>query len=112
MSTWLITGCSSGIGRALARAVLEAGHRAVVTARDTSTIADLADAYPDAALAVALDVTDTVQIRAAVEKAIQQFGQIDVLVNNAGYGYRSAVEEGDDADIARLFATNRSARST
>ena len=106
MSTWLITGCSSGIGRALARAVLEAGHRAVVTARDTSTIADLADAYPDAALAVALDVTDTDQIRAAVEKAIQQFGQIDVLVNNAGYGYRSAVEEGDDADIARLFATN------
>ena len=106
MSTWFITGCSTGLGRALAEAVLAAGHSAVVTARDVATVEDLAAAHPDAALAVALDVTDPVAIAEAVADAEERFGGIDVLVNNAGYGYRSAVEEADDADVERLFATN------
>jgi NAD(P)-dependent dehydrogenase (short-subunit alcohol dehydrogenase family) len=106
VSTWLITGCSTGLGRALAEAVLAAGHQAVVTARDVSTVQDLADAHPGTALALALDVTDAGQVRESVRRAEERFGGVDVLVNNAGYGYRAAVEEGDDADVQRLFATN------
>ena len=106
MSTWFITGCSTGLGRALAEAVLERGENAVITARDPGRLADLAKAYPDTALARALDVTDDEQVTAAVRQAEGAFGGIDVLVNNAGYGYRAAVEEGDPADVQRLFATN------
>jgi NAD(P)-dependent dehydrogenase (short-subunit alcohol dehydrogenase family) len=106
MSTWLITGSSSGLGRDLARAVLDAGHNAVVTARDADSVRDLADAHPDTALPVRLDVTDPRQVAEAVRLGEQRFGAVDVLVNNAGYGYRAAVEEGDDADVAALFATN------
>jgi NAD(P)-dependent dehydrogenase (short-subunit alcohol dehydrogenase family) len=106
MSTWLITGCSTGLGRALAEAVLASGHNAVATARDASTLEDLVDGYPDTALTLALDVTESAQVSAAVERAEAHFGGIDVLVNNAGYGYRAAIEEGDDADVQRLFATN------
>ena len=106
MSTWLITGCSTGLGRALAHAVLDRGNNAVVTARDVATVRDLADAQPDTALALSLDVTDTVQVASAVRAAEERFGGVDVLVNNAGYGYRAAVEEGDDADVRQLFATN------
>src|SRR3954465_109782 len=106
MSTWLITGCSTGLGRAPAAAGLGSGHQAVVTARDVARVQDLADAHPDTALAVALDVTDHRQVGEAVEAARQRFGDIDVLVNNAGYGYRAAVEEGDETDVQRLFATN------
>ncbi|MDR6620414.1 oxidoreductase [Sinomonas atrocyanea] len=103
---WLITGCSTGLGRALAEAVLARGDRAVVTARDAGSVADLVEAHPDTALALALDVTDAAQVASAAAAAQDRFGRIDVLVNNAGYGYRAAVEEGDDADVARLFATN------
>jgi NAD(P)-dependent dehydrogenase (short-subunit alcohol dehydrogenase family) len=106
MSTWLITGSSSGLGRDLARAVLEGGHNAVLTARDPGSVKDLADAHPDTALAAALDVTDPAQVTEAVRAGEERFGAVDVLVNNAGYGYRAAVEEGDDADVATLFATN------
>jgi NAD(P)-dependent dehydrogenase (short-subunit alcohol dehydrogenase family) len=106
MSTWLITGSSSGLGRDLARAVLDAGHNAVVTARRPESLRDLTEAYPDAASAVALDVTDPAQVASAVREGEERFGGIDVLVNNAGYGYRAAVEEGDEADVATLFATN------
>jgi NAD(P)-dependent dehydrogenase (short-subunit alcohol dehydrogenase family) len=106
MSTWLITGCSTGLGRALAEAVLDRGEYAVVTARDAAGVRDLADAHPDTALALALDVTDHRQVAEVVEQAQQRFGAVDVLVNNAGYGYRAAVEEGDEADVERLFATN------
>jgi NADP-dependent 3-hydroxy acid dehydrogenase YdfG len=84
VSTWLITGCSTGLGRALAEAVLDGGHRAVVTARDVERVQDLADAHPDTAMAIALDVTDGRQVTQAVEAARQRFGDIDVLVNNAG----------------------------
>jgi NAD(P)-dependent dehydrogenase (short-subunit alcohol dehydrogenase family) len=105
MSTWLITGCSTGLGRALAEAVIASGHSAVVTARDVEKVADLAADKSDRVLPLPVDVTDTAQIRNAVGKAEEQFGGIDVLVNNAGYGYRAAVEEGDDSDIRALFET-------
>jgi NAD(P)-dependent dehydrogenase (short-subunit alcohol dehydrogenase family) len=105
MSTWLITGCSTGLGRALAEAVIASDHSAVVTARDVEKVADLAADKSDRVLPLPLDVTDTAQIRYAVGKAEEQFGGIDVLVNNAGYGYRAAVEEGDDSDIRALFET-------
>jgi NAD(P)-dependent dehydrogenase (short-subunit alcohol dehydrogenase family) len=104
--TWLITGCSSGLGCALAEAVLARGDNAVVTARDVAKVEDLAKAYPDTALAVPLDVTDSGQVAESVRRAEERFGKVDVLVNNAGYGYRAAVEEGDDADVQRLFAAN------
>ncbi|MHA7180129.1 oxidoreductase [Arthrobacter sp. MDB2-24] len=106
MTTWLITGCSTGLGRALAEAVLSRGDRAVVTARDASTVEDLASDYPDTALALPLDVTDAGQVRTAIERGTAVFGGIDVLVNNAGYGYRAAVEEGDDDDVRTLFDTH------
>jgi NAD(P)-dependent dehydrogenase (short-subunit alcohol dehydrogenase family) len=106
MSTWLITGCSSGLGRAFAQTVLARGHNVIATARDADQIQDLADAHPDNALALALDVTDQAQVADTVRAAEAHFGSIDVLVNNAGYGYRAAVEEGDDDDVTTLFATN------
>jgi NAD(P)-dependent dehydrogenase (short-subunit alcohol dehydrogenase family) len=106
MSTWLITGCSTGLGRALAEAAIAAGHNVVATARDATKVADLADTAPDRVLAVALDVTVPQQVTSAVQAAEERFGVIDVLVNNAGYGYRAAVEEGDDADVRALFETH------
>jgi NAD(P)-dependent dehydrogenase (short-subunit alcohol dehydrogenase family) len=106
MPTWLITGCSTGLGRALAESVIGAGHNAVVTARDATKVADLADAAPDRVLPVALDVTRPDQVGSAVQQAQERFGGVDVLVNNAGYGYRAAVEEGDDAEVRTLFETH------
>lgn len=106
MSTWLITGCSTGLGRALAEAVIAAGHNAVVTARDVAKVADLASAAPERVLPAALDVTDPAQVDFAVRQAGDRFGPVDVLVNNAGYGYRAAVEEGDDAEVRALFETH------
>jgi NAD(P)-dependent dehydrogenase (short-subunit alcohol dehydrogenase family) len=103
VTTWLITGCSTGLGRALANAVIGAGHNAVVTARDVGKVADLAEANPGRVLAVALDVTEPAQVTSAVRQAEERFGGVDVLVNNAGYGYRAAIEEGDDADVRALF---------
>ncbi|KMO70471.1 MAG: SDR family NAD(P)-dependent oxidoreductase [Mycolicibacterium rufum] len=106
MSTWLITGCSTGLGRALATSVIAAGHDVVVTARDVGKVADLAATAPERVLALALDVTRPEQVASAVAQAERRFGGVDVLVNNAGYGYRAAVEEGDDADVRRLFETH------
>ena len=106
MATWLITGCSTGLGRHLAQAVLERGDNAVVTARDAANVQDLVEAHPDTALALALDVTDNEQVADAVRQAEDRFSGVDVLVNNAGYGYRAAVEEGEEAEVAKLFATN------
>jgi NAD(P)-dependent dehydrogenase (short-subunit alcohol dehydrogenase family) len=103
--TWLITGCSTGLGRALAETVLAAGQNAVVTARDAGKVADLATNNTDRVLPLALDVTDSTQVTDAVSQAEEKFGHIDVLVNNAGYGYRAAVEEGDESDIRQLFET-------
>jgi NAD(P)-dependent dehydrogenase (short-subunit alcohol dehydrogenase family) len=106
MPTWLITGCSAGLGRHLAQAVLEHGWNAVVTARNPATVQDIAASYPNTALALALDVTNRTQVTQAVRQAEAHFGGVDVLVNNAGHGYRAAVEEGDEADVDELFATN------
>ncbi|WP_406054143.1 oxidoreductase [Kribbella sp. NBC_00889] len=106
MTTWLITGCSTGLGRAFAEAVLAHGHNAVVTARDVAKVQDIADKYPDTALALPLDVTNDNQVTAAVSAAETRFGAVDVLVNNAGYGYRAAVEEGEDDAVQQLFDTH------
>ncbi len=106
MPTWFITGTSSGLGRALAKAVLAAGHNAVVAARNPDTITDFTAVYPDTALPVALDVRNAQQAAEAVQQAQEKFGGIDVLVNNAGHGYRSALEEADPAEVAELFDTN------
>ena len=105
-AVWLITGCSKGLGRALAREVLAVGYRAVITARNVEGIADLATEYGEAALAFALDVTDAGQIAAAIAAAERHFGGVDVLVNNAGYGYLAAIEEGDEAEMRALFETD------
>ncbi len=106
MGRWLVTGCSTGIGREIALAALEAGHSVVVTARRTETVADFADGFGERAVIVALDVTDKDQIVSAVQAAEDAFGGIDVLVNNAGNGYLSAIEEGEDEKVRKLFDTN------
>lgn len=101
---WFITGCSTGFGRALAEAVLGRGWRVVATARDVGRVADLGGG--DRLLPLGLDVTDARQVEQAVGEAVQRFGGIDVLVNNAGYGYQSSVEEGEDAEIRAQFEAN------
>src|SRR5271157_977005 len=103
---WFITGCSTGFGRELAKVLIDRGYRVVATARDPRKIADLVEGHSVTALAVKLDVEKQPQIEAAVKAAKRKFGRIDVLVNNAGYGYLAAVEEGDDADIRAMFETN------
>jgi NAD(P)-dependent dehydrogenase (short-subunit alcohol dehydrogenase family) len=105
-SVWFITGCSTGFGRELARQLLVAGKQVVVTARDAEKIGDLVALAPDNALALSLNVDRPAEIEAAVSAALARFGRIDVLINNAGYGYLAAVEEGEDAEIRALFETN------
>lgn len=106
MTTWLITGCSTGLGRALASAVLEKGENVVVTARDPARVTDLARLYPGSALPLPLDITDHAQARTVVRAVRERFGRIDVLVNNAGHGYRAAVEEAAQDQVKELFETN------
>jgi NAD(P)-dependent dehydrogenase (short-subunit alcohol dehydrogenase family) len=106
MATWFITGCSTGLGRAYAEAAIEHGHNVIVTARDVAKVRDLELAHADRVLALTLDVTDDSQVIEAVNAAIERFGSIDVLVNNAGYGYRAAVEEGEDGPVHELFDTH------
>lgn len=103
---WFITGCSTGFGRELSLILLKRGYRVVATARDKSKVEDIVAGNPKNGLALALDVDKQGQIDAAVKAAEARFGRIDVLVNNAGYGYLAAVEEGDDADIRAMFETN------
>jgi NAD(P)-dependent dehydrogenase (short-subunit alcohol dehydrogenase family) len=101
---WFVTGCSTGFGRALATYLLGRGNRTVVTARDPGEVAALtAEGH---ALVLKLDVTDPGAIAAAVTEAERVFGRIDVLVNNAGIGYFAAVEDGEDAQVRRLFEVN------
>lgn len=102
---WFITGCSTGFGRALAERVLARGWRVVATARDRARVADLSG-DGDALLALDLDVTYAGQIAAAVDAAKTRFGRIDVLVNNAGYGYQAAIEEGVEEEIRAQFDAN------
>lgn len=103
---WFITGCSTGFGRAIASYVLSIGHNVVITARKISDISDLVVQYESTALALSLDVTKSDQITDAVNKAIERFGRIDVLVNNAGIGYFGAVEESEDDAVRRMFEIN------
>ncbi|KQN01655.1 short-chain dehydrogenase [Sphingomonas sp. Leaf230] len=103
---WFISGCSTGFGRELAKLVLARGWRAVVTARDADRVADLTEGAEDRALALSLDVTEQVQIDDAVAQAKAKFGRIDVLVNNAGYGYQASVEEGVESEIRAQFDAN------
>src|SRR5262245_1451260 len=105
-STWLITGCSTGFGRELARAVVARGYRAVVTARNPHQVEDLVAGHQGHTLVLQLDVTDPAQVAEAVRRAEERFGGIDVLVNNAGIGYFAAVEESDEAEVRRMFEIN------
>lgn len=102
---WFITGCSTGFGRELARLTAERGWPTVVTARDVSRVADLAEGHPDV-LPLALDVTDAAQVGEAVRAATERFGRIDVLVNNAGYGYQASIEEAEEGEIRAQFEAN------
>ncbi|MBV9875563.1 MAG: oxidoreductase [Verrucomicrobia bacterium] len=103
---WFITGSSTGFGRVLAEILLKRGERVAVTARNPNQIQDLVAGYKDTGLALALDVTQPQQVVAAVAEAEKFFGQIDVLVNNAGYGYLASVEEGEEAEVRAMFDTN------
>lgn len=106
MRTWLITGCSTGIGRGIAKAALAAGDQVIVTTRRVDTIENFAREYPKTALVLPLDTTDADSMQAAVEKGQERFGTIDVLVNNAGYGYRAAIEESEAGAVQKMFETN------
>jgi NAD(P)-dependent dehydrogenase (short-subunit alcohol dehydrogenase family) len=104
--TWFITGASTGFGRFLAEEVLKAGGNVIATARNPEHVADLELRYPDKAKALKLDVTSQAQVESAVGLAIAHFGQIDVLVNNAGYGVAGAIEEVSESEFRPMFETN------
>jgi NAD(P)-dependent dehydrogenase (short-subunit alcohol dehydrogenase family) len=104
--TWFITGASRGLGRSFAQAALVAGDRVAATARDTSSLDELAAEHGDALLAVELDVTDHDACFAAVEAAHRHFGRLDVVVNNAGYGMAGAVEELTEQQARRQIEVN------
>ena len=105
-TVWLITGCSTGFGREIAHCALQQGARVAVTARRKDAIADICARFPDRALGIELDITNPKQRERAVQMTLDHFGQLDVLVNNAGYGYVAAIEEGDEADFRTMFETN------
>ncbi len=103
---WFITGTSSGFGREIAAAALDAGDRVVATARRVDGLADLVERAPERVRTVAVDVTDPAAVRHAVDVAVGEFGRIDVVVNNAGYGSRGAIEELSDQQIRAQFDVN------
>ncbi|HQV58334.1 MAG TPA: SDR family NAD(P)-dependent oxidoreductase [Ilumatobacteraceae bacterium] len=103
---WLVTGSSRGLGRALVEALADAGQHVVATARDITSLNDLVVRFPDRVMATALDVADRAQATAAVAATIERFGRIDVVVNNAGYMLRGAVEELTENELAEQFNTN------
>lgn len=107
--TWLITGASSGLGRALTEALLRDGHRVAATARNLSSLGSLQETYGSRLWSAELDVTDTERLRQVVDAAFTELGAIEHIVSNAGFGIYGAAEEFEDDDIARLLATNLSA---
>lgn len=100
---WFITGTSSGFGRSLAEALIARGQRVVATARDPNTLADLVARAPDRVLALRLDVTRPEEGQRALGQALDRFGAVDVLINNAGYSVVGALEETSDAELRALF---------
>ena len=104
--TWLITGSSRGFGRALAAAALAAGDSVVATARHPDQLNDLAERYRDRVLTVALEVTDASAAYAAVARAVNNFGSLDVVVNNAGYANSAAIEDTPADDFRAQIETN------
>jgi NAD(P)-dependent dehydrogenase (short-subunit alcohol dehydrogenase family) len=102
---WFITGASRGLGALIAEAALADGNAVVAAGRNVAAIAERLGNSP-ALLPVALDVTDEAQAKAAVQAALEKFGRIDVLVNNAGFGLLGAIEESSDADVRRMYDTN------
>jgi len=104
--TWLITGSARGLGRSITEAALVAGHNVVATARDPERLADLQARYPDTLLPFALDVTDAAAAQPAVERAVETFGRLDVLVNNAGFGHVSPFEQAKPEDFRAQIDTN------
>ena len=105
MKTWFITGASRGFGALIAERALANGDNVVATARNPAAVTQRLGNHPNL-LAVALDVTDEEQAKAAAARAIDRFGQIDVLLNNAGFGLLGAVEEATSAEIEALYRTN------
>jgi NAD(P)-dependent dehydrogenase (short-subunit alcohol dehydrogenase family) len=103
---WLITGASSGLGRALADAVVARGERAVVAGRTGEALAEFETRHAGAALASVVDVTQQEAVRAAIDAGVRAFGRIDVVVNNAGYGLFGALEELSDDELRAEFETN------
>ena len=103
---WLITGCSTGFGRELAKQVLALGYNAAVAARNVNDVQDIVQDYPESAVAVKLDVKIPEDIVSAVNSTLQKFGQIDILVNNAGIGYFGAIEESEEEEVRRMFEIN------
>lgn len=103
---WLITGCSTGFGRELAKEVLAKGYKVAVASRKTSDVDDIVAAYPNSSIAIQLDVTNESEIKSSVAQTMAHFGQIDVLVNNAGIGYFGSIEESEDAEVRRMFEIN------
>ncbi len=106
MAVWFITGCSTGIGRATAEKAASAGHSVVATARRPETLDDLVARFPGTVLAAPLEVRDDAQVASAVEAALERFGRVDVLVNNAGIGYFSTIEESDPGDAQEVLDAN------
>jgi NAD(P)-dependent dehydrogenase (short-subunit alcohol dehydrogenase family) len=106
MKNWFITGTSKGLGRAVAEAALARGDRVAATARDTTSIQPLVDRFGDAVLPIQLDVGDRAACVAAVDRAAEAFGALDVVVNNAGVGVIGAVEETSEDEARAIFDTN------
>jgi NAD(P)-dependent dehydrogenase (short-subunit alcohol dehydrogenase family) len=103
---WFVTGASSGFGSAIGQAVLDRGHRLVAATRRPGAVQELVHQHPDRALPIALDVTDAAAARAALASAVERFGRVDVVVNNAGYGHVGAVEELSDAELHEQLDVN------
>ncbi|MDQ2835003.1 MAG: oxidoreductase, partial [Acidobacteriota bacterium] len=103
---WFITGASTGFGRLLAEEVLQRGGKVIATARKLDKVADLVTQHPGRVLALALDVTDAGQVDSAVTQAFAKFGEVDVLVNNAGYGVAGAIEEVSEDELMPMYQTN------
>lgn len=103
---WFITGSSRGFGRIWTEAALKRGDRVVATARKLESISDLRDKYGEKVLTLALDVTKTDQVKAALEQAFNHFGRLDVILNNAGYSLVGTIEEAGLDDVRALYETN------